>query len=142
MHRALLPAALLVALLSLAGCAAPGITPEESRDRFYVSLDRTQEVLGGIWDNRDDPTPRGCPLPLWMDGETYPALRVGPMPHDVPDTLKAARTALEDLGYTVDGSEVGNVIELQAERGGSEIVIFRITGDGMTLQGESDCRPK
>ncbi|WP_150306754.1 hypothetical protein [Planctomonas psychrotolerans] len=140
-HRRLLPAALLITLCSVTGCAGAGETSEESRTRFYTALDTTQEALGGRWDNRDDPTPRGCPLPLWVRGETYPALRVGPIPDDVTVTLDAAHAALEELGYEVDGGEVGDVLELQGKRG-SEIVIFRITDDGMTLQGESSCRPR
>ncbi len=141
--RLLVAPAVLVAAAVLSGCAASdGVSAEESRDRFYASLDATQEALGGAWTVQDDSTPRGCDLPLWAHGESYAALRIGPMPGDVSAAVTVARNALREQGFATTIGEVGNVTELRARRTGTEVVAFRVTDDGMTLQGESDCRPR
>jgi hypothetical protein len=142
--RLLVAPAVIVAAAALSGCAAAGggTSAEESRDRFYASLDSTQEALGGAWEVQDDSTPRGCDLPLWMQGESYAALRLGPMPEDVSAAVSIARDALRQMGYDTTIGEVGDVTELRAHREKTEVITFRITDDGMTLQGESDCRPR
>ena len=144
MNVRLLVAAVVVATAVLSGCSAPGggVSAEESRNRFYASLDSTQEALGGAWTVQDDSTPRGCSLPLWAQGESYAALRLGPMPQDVSAAVTAARNALREQGFATTVGEVGAVTELRGRRTGTEVVTFRITDDGMTLQGESDCRPR
>lgn len=150
MKRRLLVATALVAAVGLSGCAlgaGNGPTSEQARERFHEALDDTQDALGGSWKNQDDPTSRGCSVALWVEGISYPGLRIGPMPGDVPgDVSKAidtARDTLGDLGFKIDASEdVGEVLELRATRDGGEFVLFRITDEGMTLQGESACRPQ
>jgi hypothetical protein len=135
----------LAGSLSLAtGCAAnadAGATSESARDRFYGTLDEMQGVLGGRWDNQDDPTSRGCVIPLWTDGELYPALRVGTPPADVGRAVSAAATLWRTLGYTVDEAKIDTVVELQATGAHGEVAILRVSGDAMTLHGESECRP-
>lgn len=145
-RRLLVVPALLAAVAVLSGCAlgaGSGPSAEQARDRFYSVLDDVQHTLGGEWENQDDPTPRGCDLALWTKGAAYPGLRIGSMPDGVPVAVQAVRDGLADAGYEIDASEdVGDVVELRARRGSSEVVIFRITDEGMTLQGESECRPK
>jgi len=141
--RLLVAPVVLVAAAVLSGCSTPdGGSAEQSRDRFYASLDSTQEALGGAWTVQDDTTPRGCDLPFWARGESYAALRLGSMPEDVSAAVSVARNALREQGFTTTIDEVGSVTELRARRTGTEIVTFRVTDDGMTLQGESDCRPR
>jgi hypothetical protein len=131
-------------LALVTACAADadaGKTPERARDRLYNTLDETQGVLGGTWDNQDDPTSRGCVIPLWTDGELYPALRVGTPPTDIGRAVKSAATLWRTLGYTVEEAKINAVVELQAKGAHGEVAILRISRDAMTLHGESECRP-
>jgi hypothetical protein len=135
----------LAGSLSLVTACAPddasGETPEGARDRLYNTLDDTQGVLGGSWDNQDDPTSRGCVIPLWTDGELYPALRVGPPPINVARAVESAATLWRTLGYTVEEAEINTVVELQGSGAHGEVAILRVSSDAMTLHGESECRP-
>jgi hypothetical protein len=144
MNIRLLLAPVVLVTVALAGCTASahGATAEESRDRFYAVLDVTQEALGGAWEVQDDSTPRGCSLPLWADGESYAGLRLGPMPEDASAAVSTARDVLREEGFQTEIGGVGNVTELRARGEGSEVITFRVTDDGMTMQGESDCRPR
>lgn len=131
-------------LLALGGCAisaGSGSTPAEARDALRDALDATQQELGGAWDNRDDPTSRGCVIPLWVDGERYPALRVGPAPRDAGAALAVVATIWAERGYAVDTTVVGDVTELQARTPVDALLVFRVSAEAMTLQGESECRP-
>ena len=140
--RLIVAPAAIVAAAALSGCSASdGLSAEESRDRFHAALDATQEALGGSWVEQDDGTPRGCGLPLWREGESYAGLRVGPMPEDVSAAVSTAQEVLRGQGYDTAVGGVGNVTEVRAVGTGTEVVTFRVTDAGMTLQGESDCRP-
>lgn len=118
-----------------------GLSAEESRTELYDSLDQTQEVLGGSWDNRDDPTSRGCLIPLWVEGKHYPGLRIGSAPTDTGSAADSVREAWTEWGYRVTQTLVGDVVELQARDSVGQLLVFRVTDDAMTLQGESECRP-
>lgn len=131
-------------LLALGGCAisaGSGLTPEAARDDLRSALDQTQDALGGDWDNRDDPTPRGCVIPIFVEGEQYPALRVGPAPRDAEKALATVADTWNDRGYTVATTIVGDVTELQAHTAVDALLVFRVSAKAMTLQGESECRP-
>jgi hypothetical protein len=133
-----------VLLLAASGCAldaGSGTDPVTARDSMYGVLDQTEGLLGGSWDNQDDPTSRGCVIPLWTDGELYPALRVGPPPEDASGLRAAVAGYWGDLGYTVTTTDVGDVVELQGKSDVGEVLILRVSADAMTLQGESECRP-
>jgi hypothetical protein len=138
-------AAVAAITLCLSGCVvAPGsgVSPEEARDRFVGILDSTQEALGGAWENRDDPTARNCTVPLWVEGIRYPGLRLG----DAPESPEAALSAVEEhwdgLQVDVERTQVGDVTELRGTNPSGDLFIFRANADAMTLQGESECRPK
>lgn len=134
---AVAPATVLV----LAGCtASDSPTADEARTEFLAALDDTQAMLGGTWDNRDDPTPRGCLLSLWADGIQYPALRIGPDPHSVESTVRAVETLWEEWGYRTERTSIGAAVEVQGSDDGA-LLVFRASTQGMTLQGESSCRP-
>ena len=140
--RLIVAPAVIVAAVVLSGCSASdGPSAEESRDRFYIALDTTQAALGGEWLEQDDGTPRGCGLSFWREGASYAGLRVGPMPDDVSAAVSAARDVLQEQGYEANVGSVGDVTEVRARGTGTEVITFRITDAGMTLQGESDCRP-
>ncbi len=131
-------------MLALGGCslnAGSGLSPLEARAELYDALDDTQELIGGTWDNRDDPTARGCIIPLWVDGETYPALRVGIAPADPDAVIETVQDAWADWDYSVEHTLVGEVNELQGRNSLDELLIFRVSDEAMTLQGESECRP-
>ena len=139
-------AAVAVAVLSLTGCVmAPGsgATPEEARDRFIGILDSTQATLGGRWQKKDDPTARNCTIPLWVEGIRFPGLRLGDAP---PESPMAALATVEEhwdtLNVTSERTEVGDVSELRGTNPSGDLFIFRANPDAMTLQGESECRPK
>lgn len=135
--------ALLVAALS--GCVVTpgsGLSATEARSALYDSLDETEDLLGGMWDNRDDPTARGCLVPLWVEGQHFPGLRLGSAPDDIESAVTSVTEAWAEWGYRVEQTLVGEVVELQGRDSVGELLIFRVTQDAMTLQGESECRPK
>lgn len=134
-----------LSLVGLSGCAiaaGSGLSAAEARDAFTVILDETQAAVGGHWEVRDDPTARGCTIPLWVEGERFPALRVSELPDPQADALDTVRELWQELGLSVESSEVGKATELQATGKHGEALIFRISDGGMTLQGESECRPQ
>ncbi|WP_168915339.1 hypothetical protein [Microcella flavibacter] len=143
--RMLTIAAVLVSVsaVSLSGCALQSpseVTDAEARDRFLAVIDETQQLVGGAWQVDDDPTPRGCTVPVWVAGERYPALRVSEDPRG-DGHADRVQEAWEDNGLEVDRSLVGDVVELKAESEFGEVYLFRVSEQAMTLQGESECRP-
>lgn len=136
--------ALALPVLSLGGCSiqpASGLTASQARVQFYSALDRTQAAAGGTWDVQDDPTARGCVIPLWTEGEKFPGLRLGPAPRDPQAAANAVYSSWRSAGYQVTRTRVGDVIQLQARTAGNELLLFRASTLAMTLQGESACRP-
>jgi hypothetical protein len=138
-------AAAAAVVLSLSGCVVAqgsGVSPDQARERFLAVLDSTQEAVGGPWQNRDDPTPRNCTIPLWVEGIRYPGLRLG----DAPDSAKSALDTVEQHWETLDvaseRTQVGDVTELRGSNPSGDLFTFRANEDGMTLHGESECRPK
>jgi hypothetical protein len=108
---------------------------------MYGVLNDTQTALGGRWDVQDDPTPRGCNVRLWQDGIHYPALRVAPAPASVSSAISEVKALWARVGFSVAVNDIGAVTEVQARSPFNELLIFRVSTDGMTLQGESECRP-
>ncbi|CAN5340225.1 hypothetical protein BH11ACT4_BH11ACT4_24420 [soil metagenome] len=134
-----------LALLALAGCALQpdsGLSATQARTQFYSALDKTQEAVGGAWDVFDDPTARGCVIPFWIEGEKFPGLRIGPAPRDPQAMAQQVDASWRSWGYTVARSRTGDVIELQAHDKGGALLVFRASAMAMTLQGESECRPR
>jgi hypothetical protein len=143
--RSVACAALTLSVVAMSGCVvAPGsgLTPDEARVELYEALDSTQELLGGEWENRDDPTARGCLIPLWVEGQHFPGLRLGSAPDDIAAAVTEVTEAWVEWGYRVEQTVIGKATELQGRDSVGELIIFRITSDAMTLQGESECRPK
>ena len=131
-------------LLALGGCsvsAGSDATPTEARTDLLGALNATQLAVGGDWEVRDDPTPRGCVIPLWVEGERYPALRIGSAPRDTRAALAVVDRTWTEWGYKVDSTVVGDVTQLQGHSSVDAVLIFRVSTDAMTLQGESECRP-
>jgi len=131
-------------LLGLGGCAvipSSAHTVQFAREALSSVLDDTQELVGGSWENQDDPTARGCVIPLWVEGESYPGLRTGAPPVDVDRAIGTVHRAWERWGYTVKRAEVGEVSELRGRDSVGQLLIFRASSDAMTLQGESECVP-
>ncbi|MET1044213.1 MAG: hypothetical protein ABWX59_08865 [Microbacteriaceae bacterium] len=142
--RTLAGVILTLAALSLSGCAVgagSGRSAQEAGDDFRQVLNDTQHAVGGEWEVRDDPTPRGCSIPLWVEGERYPALRIGTLPTTAAQLLALVEEYWSGLGYAVESTDVGEATELQAIGEHDETFIFRVSDNGMTLQGESECRP-
>ncbi len=118
------------------------MTASQARVQLYSVLDDTQEAVGGgTWEVLDDPTARGCVIPLWLEGEQFPGLRIGPAPRDPEALADEVYASWTRLGYDVERSTTADVIELQARTSSDELVLFRVSGKAMTLQGESECRP-
>ena len=131
-------------LLALGGCslsASDDPTPAQARSELQEVLTATQDAVGGEWEVRDDPTPRGCVIPLWVEGERYPVLRIGSAPLDAQAALAAVDRTWNEWGYEVDTIVVGEVTQLQGQSPADAVLIFRVSADAMTLQGESECRP-
>ena len=118
-----------------AGQDAPSLA--EARSALYATLDETQELIGGVWSNLDDPNSRGCILDADV-GRTFSALRTAT---PVADPSAAVAAAWEEAGYTVDSTEIGPVAQLVGTNAGAALLIFRLSDRAMTLQGESECRP-
>jgi len=136
--------AIALALLVLSGCAiqpGSGLSASQTRVQFYAALDETQVAVGGTWDVLDDPTARGCVIPLWVEGEKFPGLRIGPAPRDPQATANEVYAAWRARGFSVVRSRIGEVIQLQARGDHDELLLFRVSATAMTLQGESECRP-
>jgi hypothetical protein len=134
-----------VLTVSTSSCALggrSGISSTDARTSLYSVLDDTQEILGGTWSNQDDPTPRGCSVSLWSEGELFPALRVGEPPDRPEAAVTAVSTYWTDLGHTLETTDVGEVAEVQATNDRGERLILRLSEGAMTLQGESECRPR
>jgi hypothetical protein len=142
-RRAPLVLASLLVAAGSAGCASSSqdTTAEQARDSLYAVLDTTQRMLGGEFDNQDDPTARGCALALWQEGDHFPALRLGTAPAGADDAVATVSDYWEGLGYELSTSTVGEVLEVQGEGDQGEILILRVSDDAITLQGESACRP-
>ena len=69
-----------VVLLALAGCATPPApnndSPQESQQKLLAVLDRTEDQIGGTWDNADSPSPTTCVVPGSNDkGVTFTGAR-------------------------------------------------------------------
>ena len=138
-------AAAAAAVLCVSGCVvAPGsgVTPDEARDRFLGVLDSTQEAVGGSWENHDDPTARNCTIPLWVEGIRFPGLRLGEAPDSPKSALETVEQHWEAHDVASERTEVGDVTELRGSSATGDLYIFRASEDAMTLQGESECRPK
>lgn len=137
--------AMALPLVTLGGCAiqpASELSASEARVQFYSVLDQTQAAVGGAWDVLDDPTARGCVIPLWVEGEKFPGLRIGPAPRDPQQLANELYSQWRGWGYRVSRSRIGDVIELKARGAADEVLLFRVSALAMTLQGESGCRPK
>jgi hypothetical protein len=127
------------------GCAVSdgsGATSDAARQSLLSTLDSTEDLLGGEWDNQDDPTPRGCVIPLWTDGELYPALRVAQASRQPDAAVDAVTDYWTEAGLAVATTTVGDVLELQGESEFGQILVLRVSAEAMTLQGESECRPE
>jgi hypothetical protein len=133
-----------MSVLALGGCAfAPGSsrTSIEARDAFRSTLDELQEAIGGEWDNQDDPTSRGCVIPPWTQGVRYPGLRLSDPPAEPDAAIAVVLAELTNRGFDVENADVGDATELAGTNEFGELVVFRVSPDAMTLQGEGECRP-
>lgn len=134
---------LACAAASLSGCALPAATAGEVERDFADVLASTQELAGGTWENRDDPTARACSSPFGVAGQQRPALRIAVTPAAAsPDDVAQAISELwVELGYTVTTVPPGKpaVSQVQARGSEGEYLIFRVSLEAMTLQGESAC---
>jgi hypothetical protein len=134
-------ACLLFVLSACSVAPGSGLSALEARAQFYSLLDDTQEAVGGAWENLDDGAARGCVIPIWIEGERYPGLRIGPAPQNIDDTVQAVVDAWGRLGYQVERTMIGDVSEVQGRNALDELIVFRASDAAMTLQGESECRP-
>lgn len=118
------------------------VSSEHGRARFVAMLDETQRAVGGAWANRDDPTPRGCTLPFWVAGARYPGLRLGPAPRSATAAVARVRELWGDRGLAVRADRVGTARQLTGTARSGDLLVFRASARGMTLQGESACLPR
>ena len=116
----------------------PGDSPAEARDDLLSVLDDTQQLVGGDWDVRDASAARSCTVQWGLRGVTYPALRLATAS---AVSLAAVESAWKGWGYGVEITTVGPATQLIGTGPGGELLIFRLSDRGMTLQGESACRP-
>lgn len=132
------------AVLALAGCAvvlpSPG-SDSDARERFLALVDDAQDLVGGDWQVRDDPTPRACVIPLWVGGERYPALRIGDAPAVPSEAAERVEQVWSTAGIRVTRTTVGEVIEVKGETPDGELLVLRVSENASTLLGESECRP-
>ncbi len=145
MHRrSVVPIAAVLIATAMSGCAVQSpssVTDLEARERFLEVLDEAQRLVGGAWQNMDDPTARECVIPLWIAGERYPALRVGDPPASVAGAADIIEQAWDDAGMRVTRTDIGDVIEVKGESAEGELVVLRVSDSASTLLGESECRP-
>ena len=136
---------LLLPVLLLGSCmlqsdpraaVSPGPTPQQARTELHDVLAQTQDLTGGDWSDQDDDAPRSCTVQWGLAGVSYAALRISAS----TGSLESVARAWERWGYDVERTTVGPVSQLVARASG-ELLIFRESDRGMTLQGESACRP-
>jgi hypothetical protein len=77
-----------------------------------------------------------------VEGIRYPGLRLGKAPDSPSEALSTVEEHWETLEVTSERTEVGDVTELRGTNPAGDLFIFRANADAMTLQGESECRPK
>lgn len=121
----------------------PAATAGEVERDFAEVLGSTQELAGGAWENRDDPTARACSSPFGVAGQQVPALRIAATPAGTSPGGVAGSVGEHwvELGYTVTTVPPGEpaVSQVQARGSAGEYLIFRVSLEAMTLQGESAC---
>ena len=128
----------------MTGCAVQPVSTvsdDEAHDRFLALLDDTQDVIGGEWEVRDDPTPRECVIPLWVGGTRMPALRVGEPASSPASAADLVAEEWEAQGIQVTRTDVGDVLEVKGETDDHELLVLRLSDSASTLLGESECRP-
>lgn len=133
----------LLLVLPLAGCAVPaawGMTADDARTHLVRAVDDTEDVVGGLWQDSDDPVPRGCIPSPWTTGERSSALRIGTPSEDPRAAADLVDAEWRSWGYEVSRLALESVVEVQGRFGG-ELLIFRASEFAMSLQGESECRP-
>ena len=108
---------------------------------FGALLDDTQTLVGGAWDNRDDPTGRGCVIPFAVAGTSYPALRLGETPRNVASALQGVTDLWTDHGLAVERTNINEVAQLTGRGERDEVFILRVSDQATTLIGESACLP-
>ena len=103
-----------VVLLALAGCAAPPApnndSPQESQQKLLGVLDRTQDQIGGTWDNADSPSPTTCALPGSSDkGVTFTGARTYTGSPLADAGVKNLITSLEAEGFQAGQAPLGRL---------------------------------
>lgn len=136
---------LVLPVLLLGSCMhvapAPALSAEQARDDYRAVLDDTQRLIGGDWVDQDDPTPRSCLVQWGLSGESFASLRISSAAAS-PRVLDWIQRQWERDGYSVERTAIGPVSQLTATTGlTGELMILRVSDRGMTLQGESACRP-
>lgn len=130
---------LVLPVLLLGSCMRAPLPAAAPVTEFLAVIDDTQRLVGGVWENQDDPNSRGCVLADGSAGRTFSALRIAASPVNAVQSSVAA--SWEDLGYSVETMTVGPVIQLIGTGELGEQLIFRLSDRAMTLQGESSCSP-
>jgi len=115
--------------------------PTHGHGAFGALLDETENLVGGGWDNRDDPIGRGCVIPFAVEGTSYPALRLGAAPRNVNSTVQKVTELWTGHGLAVEQTEISEVTQLTARGERDELVILRVSTHASTLMGESACVP-
>jgi len=120
---------------------AEPITVDNTREAFSATLVATEELVGGAWEIRDDPSPRSC-AELVASGQQIPALRIGAPASDPVAAADAVEVMWVEWGYRVTrAGGPADVVELHATGELGEHLILRVGSTASTLQGESACAP-
>lgn len=146
---ALLTAVIFTACTTARPSATPErafTTPQENRDALATLFDETQELIGGEWENTDDPTPMNCDVLGGGEGVQYSFLRSAAGVAEL-STMQQLADEVAKLwranGYTVTpgAHPIEGVIEVAGNNNQRGSLLFGINENAASLYGGSDCTP-
>ncbi|WP_213814839.1 hypothetical protein [Glaciihabitans sp. dw_435] len=156
MRRTAIPIAGVATVISLlvvlAGCAAQPTTsssnsqetaiadPAQVRTDLYKQLDKAQALLGGAWDNADDPSPMECTAGS-SSGVTFTGNRGS---NDVvAEEMRAQVASLwEGMGFTTrmkDDVAPYRLVIATSPSDPENTLTFGLSDNAMYLEGQGAC---
>jgi len=140
--------AAVAAVLALVGCATEGqsdMTAETARDELAALFDETETLLGGDWENRDDPAPYECTTAGGGVGVQYAFSRLGDGATDeatIDAHLDEVAALWGEHGYETEVVREGDLgPRLVGGNDRRSRITFAMSTEGSFLSGGSDCEP-
>ncbi|WP_213814838.1 hypothetical protein [Glaciihabitans sp. dw_435] len=114
--------------------------PAQVRTDLYSQLDKAQELIGGTWDNADDPSPTDCTVGS-TTGVTFTGTRRSN--DTVPEETRAKVAALwESMGFTTETKDdvaPYRLIIATSKVDPENTLTFGLADKAMYLEGQGAC---